>query len=42
MGVNKELPMWICDTAGLHADGTISHSLMVAALYRFQLWNAAR
>ena len=24
------------------SDGTISHSLMVAALYRFQLWNAAR
>lgn len=32
----------LADIPGLIADGTISHSLMVAALYRFQLWNAAR
>ena len=32
----------LTDIPGLIADGTISHSLMVAALYRFQLRNAAR
>ena len=32
----------LANIPGLIADGTISHSLMVAALYRFQLWNAAR
>ena len=32
----------VADIPGLIADGTISHSLMVAALCRFQLWNAAR
>jgi len=32
----------LTDIPSLIADGTISHSLMVAALYRFQLRNAAR